>query len=53
MTCYVCKYEFCWACGASATNADNHFSGFNGCGVRMMDDTVKAGAYANAIDESS
>ena len=53
MTCYLCKYEFCWACGASATSADRHFEGFNGCGVRMMDDTVKAGRYANAIDESS
>ena len=52
MTCYVCKYEFCWACGASAASGDNHFEGFNGCGVRMMDDTVKAGKYATAIDES-
>jgi len=43
MTCGFCKYEFCWACGGSASAADDHF-GFNkGCGVNMMDDKVKPG----------
>ena len=43
MTCQVCKYEFCWACGASASNAENHFDPYNpkSCGVKMMDETVK------------
>ena len=50
MTCALCKYEFCWACGESASSADRHFSAMRGCGVRMMDDTVKAGRYAINID---
>ena len=50
MTCALCGYEFCWACGESASHADNHFGGLRGCGVRMMDDTVKAGRYATNID---
>ena len=44
MTCAFCNYEFCWACGASATSADNHFGFMRGCGVQMMDETVKAGS---------
>ena len=44
MTCGFCQYEFCWACGGSASSGDNHFSG-EGCGVRMMDDTVKPGDH--------
>ena len=44
MTCAFCGYEFCWACGESATMADNHFAG-NGCGVEMMDEAVKPGKY--------
>jgi len=43
MTCGVCKYEFCWACGASATAEDNHFGEFRGCGVKMMDESVRPG----------
>lgn len=43
MTCGFCQYEFCWACGASASNSENHFSGFNGCGVSMMDESVRPG----------
>ena len=43
MTCGFCGYEFCWACGESASSADNHFSAFNGCGVGMMDESVKPG----------
>ena len=50
MTCALCKYEFCWACGESASSADRHFGAMRGCGVRMMDDTVKAGRYATNID---
>ena len=41
MTCGFCKYEFCWARGESASSADNHFGLTRGCGVKMMDDTVK------------
>ena len=47
MTCGFCRYEFCWACGASATHADNHFGPMRGCGVRMMDETVKANSRKN------
>ena len=43
MTCGFCHYEFCWACGASASSADNHFGFMRGCGVRMMDASVKPG----------
>jgi len=45
MTCGFCNYEFCWACGRSATNADNHWSAFggNGCGIGMMQENVKPG----------
>ena len=42
MTCGVCGYEFCWACGESAAADDRHFSDGRGCGARQMDDTVKA-----------
>ena len=42
MTCGFCKYQFCWACGGSASLDDNHFVIGNGCGVRMMDNKVKA-----------
>ena len=45
MTCGFCKYEFCWACGASATNEENHFGAFRGCGVKMMDENVKPGDH--------
>jgi len=48
MTCGFCNYEFCWACGASATPADNHFGLLRGCGVRMMDDTAKPGSKAKS-----
>ena len=43
MTCGWCKYEFCWACGGSASAADNHFGLLQGCGVKMMDENVKPG----------
>ena len=43
MTCGFCQYEFCWACGASATTADDHFGEFKGCGVHMMDDSIQPG----------
>ena len=43
MTCGFCGYEFCWACGASASGADNHFGLMRGCGVKMMDENVKPG----------
>ena len=44
MTCFLCKYEFCWACGDSASPRDNHFNG-TGCGVGMMESNVKPGDY--------
>ena len=37
MTCGFCEYEFCWACGQSASAADRHYEAFRGCGVGMMD----------------
>ena len=43
MTCYFCKYEFCWACGESASSGDNHWT--NGCGVGMMDSSVRPGDH--------
>ena len=43
MTCGFCEYEFCWACGQSASNADNHYGLLRGCGVKMMDDKAKPG----------
>ena len=45
MTCGFCKYEFCWSCGASATNAERHFDSGRGCGVKKMDDRVKPGDH--------
>ena len=42
MTCYLCGYEFCWACGGSASGSENHFNG-RGCGVKQMDENVKPG----------
>ena len=47
MTCAFCKYEFCWACGASATNAENHFGLDRGCGVNKMNEDVKPGVYTH------
>ena len=47
MTCGFCYYEFCWACGASSTQADNHFGPLRGCGVAMMDESAKAGERGN------
>ena len=45
MTCAFCKYEFCWSCGASATNAERHFDIGRGCGVQVMDDKIKPGDH--------
>ena len=45
MTCALCKYEFCWACGGSATKGDNHFGHLGGCGVKMMDENIKPGDH--------
>lgn len=47
MTCGFCKYEFCWVCGESATNAENHFGITRGCGTMMMDETAKPGDHLN------
>ena len=44
MTCGYCNYEFCWACGASATSKDDHFGATGtGCGIGMMEEGVKPG----------
>ena len=43
MTCGFCGYEFCWACGGSASSADNHWT--NGCGITMMQENVKPGDH--------
>ena len=44
MTCALCGYEFCWACGGSAGSEDNHFSAFGGgCGIGMMTEGIKPG----------
>lgn len=43
MTCAFCNYDFCWACGGSASREDNHFGFMRGCGVKMMDESVKPG----------
>ena len=42
MTCFSCKYEFCWGCGGGAGPGEKHFTG-NGCGVDMMDYSIKPG----------
>ena len=44
MTCWFCQYEFCWACGESATGGDGHWSG-SGCGVGMMDSNIRPGDH--------
>ena len=51
MTCLFCKYEFCWSCGASATNAEKHFEAGRGCGVKMMDENVKPGDHLRIQEE--
>ena len=51
MTCGYCKYEFCWACGASATAEEKHFQG-NGCGVKMMDENVRPGDHLKITNTS-
>ena len=45
MTCGFCHYEFCWACGASASVGERHFDAGNGCGVYMMDENIKPGDH--------
>ena len=46
MTCAYCKYDFCWACGKSASSEDNHWSmGGNGCGVGMMEVGIRPGDH--------
>ena len=50
MTCLFCSYEFCWACGGSATRADRHFEFGRGCGVKQMDDTVKPGDHMAELE---
>mmetsp|Transcript_20500 Transcript_20500/g.25207 ORF Transcript_20500/g.25207 Transcript_20500/m.25207 type:complete len:166 (-) Transcript_20500:484-981(-) len=45
MTCYFCKYEFCWACGASAKKAECHFDFGKGCGVDVVNEKVKPGDH--------
>ena len=45
MTCAFCKYEFCWSCGASATAEERHFDLGRGCGVEMMDESIKPGDH--------
>ena len=42
MTCGVCGYEFCWACGESASRADGHFRPGRGCGAAQMDENIQA-----------
>ena len=44
MTCAFCDYHFCWACGGSASSADNHWGG-NGCGIGMMESNIKPGDH--------
>lgn len=46
MTCAFCKYEFCWACGESATTEERHFELGRGCGVAMMDETAKPNSHS-------
>lgn len=41
MTCAFCKYQFCWACSASATYDDHHFETGRGCGVGLMEQGIK------------
>ena len=45
MTCAFCGFEFCWSCGASASSNDRHFDAGNGCGVTMMDASVRPGEH--------
>ena len=47
MTCAFCEYEFCWGCGKSATQADRHFEPGRGCGVEMMDESIRPGDRGN------
>ena len=55
MTCAFCNYEFCWACGASATKNDNHYvrkdgASWGSCGVKMMDEDAKPGKIEEIIE---
>ena len=45
MTCAFCEYEFCWACGASATIKENHYGPGRGCGVSLMEENVKPNSH--------
>lgn len=45
MTCSFCRYEFCWSCRASASAEDKHFELMRGCGVPLIDDSVKPGDH--------
>jgi len=51
MTCALCRYEFCWVCGASASRAENHFEPNRGCGARMMDESAKPGDHLSRVAE--
>ena len=52
MTCAFCQYEFCWACGASATIKENHYESGRGCGVSLMEENVKPGSHLNVQTQS-
>ena len=49
MTCAFCKFEFCWVCGESATNKENHFGLTRGCGTEMMDESAKPGDHLGRL----
>jgi hypothetical protein len=40
MTCSICRYEWCWLCGAMYTN--NHFNEYNpeGCRGKLMPSSI-------------
>ena len=50
MTCLFCSYEFCWACGGSATLPDRHYTFGRGCGVKFFDDTVRPGDHLAELE---
>ena len=45
MECDKCGYQYCFACGASATNEERHYDKYRGCGADSTDRLLKPAFY--------